>query len=1013
MKLTLSRTVGLGALVVTLGSLVGACDDGRRSNNEACESDDECGSGFCLVVCLDPQGDVDGDGLINQLEQSLATKADVADTDGDGVNDAVEVGSDTRNPRDTDGDGVIDALESDTEDVDGDCVSDQRDAVSETHAQLVAVHCEAVGVCASADAASVSLTCADGIGGGAPGCGFDNVLGYAATDDICDGIDADCSGEADEDFVSSACDRDNAFGKCTGKTVCVAGVSSCDAREPAGEVCDGVDQDCNGQTDESTCDDGDACTTDVCGGVAGCTNTPKSCDDDDPCTTDTCDAASGDCVAAAVDCDDADPCTVDTCDGESGACEHAAIGCDDGDACTVDACDSTSGACSNVAMDCDDDDACTADACSSEEGGCTHLGKDCDDSDGCTTDSCDSATGACANTPVDCDDLDACTSDICDPETNECVHVSGVCDDGDACTDDTCDPADGSCTYAATVCDLGACIVAACDSELGCVAESDVDCEDEDACTDDSCDDALGCVNTPVDCDDGDVCNGAETCDSSDGCLSAQSTTYLEDFDGEIVGWETGILDPSLEPANTWTVASETGGAEPVAFTSPAYGTINNGEQAGYEQSYLLSPVYDLTGGAVVTFRTFVSNEGGSDGGGEGDGPVTATGEGSGEETGGPLTPEDIIEYDSFDMEFLQVSYDGGETWKQLLPPGSPVWLTLTTPDWVEVSVSIPTAVATSNARFRFLYDTGDSCCGPSGVVGWFIDDFTVTVGGPLVCDGVDLCVSTSCDPVAGCQVEPLDLDCGDADQCTVDFCHPEIACVNTSIAFQCDDGDACNGGEQCLWNVGCTPALADVYEDGFEFPGESSWFGSPLDEGDSSYWDYTSASGGDVPLQFDSGVFGTPNAGAELGAERSALYFGPSVNLSNGGRLRFRSFTANEDWNVDGRDGEWVEYTVDGGETWEVLIDPSDARWAESGIWVQFDATFTPAALWEEVSFRFVYDTVDDCCGPNDVAGWFLDDIQILAYELFSCDDGDPCTIDSCDAVDGCSYEPDPGCEF
>lgn len=962
MNLTLSRGVWLGALVAAAGMLAGACDDGRRSNNDACESDDECGSGFCLVVCLDPRGDVDGDGLINELEKALATRADSADTDGDGVNDAEEVGADTQAPRDTDGDGIIDALERDTADADGDCVSDQRDAVTETHAQLVAIHCELAGVCASADAASISLTCPDGIGGGAPTCGFGEVLGYATSDDVCDGIDADCSGETDEDFVSSACERTNGFGACSGVTVCAAGTSSCGAREPAGEVCDGIDQNCDGATDESTCDDGDACTDDVCGGAAGCTNTLKSCDDGDACTIDTCDAGTGACVNTAVDCDDSDACTVDTCDVLNGACEHAAVGCSDGDVCTEDA--------------------------------------------------CDAQTGACSNLPRDCDDGDPCTSDTCDPEAEGCVHVADACDDGDACTEDSCDPVDGACLFATTACDLGPCIVAACDSGLGCVAETDVDCDDDDACTTDSCDDALGCVHAPVDCDDGDVCNGVETCDASEGCIGAQPTTYLEDFDGEILGWETGVLDPALEPANTWTVASETGGTAPVSFTSPAYGTINNGDQAGFEQSYLLSPVYDLTGGAVLSFRTFVSNEDWEEGEG-GEGPLMAPGKGEAGQAGGPLTPDDPIVYDGIDMEFLQVSYDGGETWKQLLPPGSPVWVTLSTPDWVEVSVSIPTAAATASSRFRFLYDTGDGCCGPEAVVGWFIDDFKVTVGGPLICDGVDLCVSTSCDPTAGCQVESLELDCDDGDLCTVDFCHPEIACANTSIAFQCDDGDACNGAEQCEADLGCIPALNEVYQDSFDFSSESNWYGSPIDEGDSSYWDYTSQSGGDVPQVFDSGVFGTPNAGAELGPERSAVYFSGSVDLSNGGRFRFRSFTANQDWNLDGRDGEWVEYSLDGGETWEVLIDPSDPRWAATGTWVQFDASFAPAALWDSVSFRFVYDTIDDCCGPNDVAGWFLDDITIITYAVFSCDDGDSCTIDACDAVDGCSHEPDVNCEF
>src|SRR5262249_37704244 len=83
------------------------------------------------------------------------------------------------------------------------------------------------------------------------------------------------------------------------------------------DVCDGVDNDCDGLVDE----DGAA-----------------SCDDHDPCTVDTCDGANGcmhdripDCTSCTetVDCpDDGDACTTATCvDGRCGTepvpgCQH-------------------------------------------------------------------------------------------------------------------------------------------------------------------------------------------------------------------------------------------------------------------------------------------------------------------------------------------------------------------------------------------------------------------------------------------------------------------------------------------------------------------------------------------------------------------------------------------------------------------------------------------------------------------------------------------------------------------
>ena len=73
------------------------------------------------------------------------------------------------------------------------------------------------------------------------------------------------------------------------------------------------------------------------------------------------------------------------------------------------------------------------------------AGVDCDDADLCTDDSCDPATG-CGYTPVVCDDFDACTADSCDSVTG-CANDPIACDDGNVCTTNTCDPASG-CAFA-------------------------------------------------------------------------------------------------------------------------------------------------------------------------------------------------------------------------------------------------------------------------------------------------------------------------------------------------------------------------------------------------------------------------------------------------------------------------------------------------------------------------------------------------------------------------------------
>jgi len=72
---------------------------------------------------------------------------------------------------------------------------------------------------------------------------------------------------------------------------------------PPAEVCNGADDDCNGQTDDGvSCDDSNACTSDSCGGKKGCQhgNLSGPCSDGLTCTDESC--QNGVCTATAIEC---------------------------------------------------------------------------------------------------------------------------------------------------------------------------------------------------------------------------------------------------------------------------------------------------------------------------------------------------------------------------------------------------------------------------------------------------------------------------------------------------------------------------------------------------------------------------------------------------------------------------------------------------------------------------------------------------------------------------------------
>ncbi len=322
---------------------------------------------------------------------------------------------------------------------------------------------------------------------------------------------------------------------CAGERHCgPTGLTACTAPEPKPELCDGIDNDCDGQTDESGCDDGNPCTSDLCDKTSGkCTHSSTSegapCNDGNVCSDkDAC--KQGGCTGSPVQCSDDNPCTQDTCDATKG-CEHAhanGVPCNDGNLCTQgDLC--ADGKCQpGDAKPCASKQFCIAAQCEQKTGNCDFNPKPdglaCDDGSVCTkADKCES--GTCLGAAIACDDDNPCTKDTCHAAKG-CLHTShaGPCEDGNKCTiGDTCKA--GSCKAGlAKDCDDGnVCTVDGCDPNKGCtIAKVDKGCDDGDPCSlSDVCAGGVCKAGKAKVCDDGNACT-ADVCDAKSGkCVAS------------------------------------------------------------------------------------------------------------------------------------------------------------------------------------------------------------------------------------------------------------------------------------------------------------------------------------------------------------------------------------------------------------------------------------------------------------------------------------------------------------
>ncbi len=584
------------------------------------------------------------------------------------------------------------------------------------------------------------------------------------------------------------CSQTTDAGTCTGKRVCTAdGLTDCDAMVPALEICNGIDDNCDGDIDEATCDDANECTQDLCTGEDGCNHLPVDgeCKDGDPCTVaDHCE--QGLCVGDAVDCDDDNPCTTDLCT-VTGGCEHppAPGSCDDDDPCTAgDIC--TDGQCAGTPVDCD----CTKDS------DCTPL----EDGDSCNgTLLCDTATWPykCVVDPasvVICPEpVGPCLASECNPENGDCSFVPAFdgqpCSDGDACTmADSCN--DGLCVGGPAVnCNDGnPCTDDSCEALTGCNhSANNLPCEDGNLCTlGDQCAQGACQSGKLPDCDDNNPCT-LDTCVPQKGCQHTPAALACDDGnactanDQCVAGFCKGGPAVSCDDDNLCTDDG----------CNPATGCTYTMNDAPCDDGDLCTTGDHCHLGECIFSGTLPCDDGN-----------ICTDDACNANTGCTFTPNSGPCDDSNPCT-MDDQCSGG--WCSG-PPAKCDDNNPCTDDGCDIDTGCVYLPNTDPCDDNNPCTVGENCL-----------QSTCQGGVPLACNDDDICTDDSCNPELGCQFVDNTALCDDADKCTKDDVCAQGICAGQPVI--CDDVNPCTT-DGCSPETGCTVAPVDD-----EIPcGENRW---------------------------------------------------------------------------------------------------------------------------------------------------------------------------------------------
>lgn len=854
------------------------------------------------------------------------------------------------------------------------------------------------------------MDCSDGVDCTADLCDEDvDACSNPAVDALCDDANVCTTDTCDE---AQGCTYENTDGPCDDGLLCTSG-----------DTCEGGS--CSGETVD--CDDSNPCTgPDLCDENLGCTKPPK--DEDEDCGDDGI-CIEGQCAETCsmdYECDDQVPCTIEICDLSLGRCRYFEDNefCDDGSFCNgVETCHSALGCMPGVKPNCDDGLTCTLDTCSDSAGACEFVTNDavCNDDNICTLDSCDIAIG-CAYTAADglfCDDRDACTTgDVCDGG----LCVGGTppeCEGSEVCHTYTCDPRVGCIDIPrwGDSCDGGACSETAECVAGDCVIVQEVNCDDQNSCTVESCDSVSGCRSDHRNgeaCDDYDLCvvNGscnfyncqgvARDCDDSNPCTfddcefysgcthvpynEEQACTTYEAGDGECVaGTCAPVCDGPCSDQNACTV------------------------EDSCEEGRCIGVPKDCDDQEICTIDTCNPDGGGC--------IHEALSDGRGCQTAAGATGT----CNSGACERLCTTNAECEDDNPCTDDVcSEQYGCLNEPNDSECDDEDPCTTGdrcmAGDCRASSTLDcddhnpcTDDTCTADGGCINVGLDDSSL-------CDDDDPC--TINDACFSNLCQGTLLDCDDGNDCTYDICSSGGACIHSPISgLQCDDSNACSTGSVCMGGVCTGSGVLDC------------------DDGNSCTRDICERTGGcrledltgpfcedeDLCSQGDSCILGVCVSGEMLldcqdedpctedicdendGCDHLTMEEGDTCDLDpllpeacfQGACIEFCD---NDDQCDDA-----LECTVDTCEmnTNTCLFTPDDdacddeeaCNGGEVCDSVEGCMPGTPPDCDDAV------DCTDDAC-DFDLNGC------VYQPQDYLCDDGDPCTVHTCDPEQGCMSE-------